>query len=109
MRWIAAAAMVVVGVGCGVPPKGAVDEVYIAGGSSSIGHEPLGLAPSCSESTAACEPPACLFRGNACNAFAPAHVVTLAPYFIDKFEVSNGKYRTCVEAGANSIAPPRQV
>ncbi|NMC70572.1 MAG: formylglycine-generating enzyme family protein [Myxococcales bacterium] len=30
----------------------------------------------------------------------PVHTVTLSPYLIDKYPVTNGRYRPCVEAGA---------
>jgi formylglycine-generating enzyme required for sulfatase activity len=35
---------------------------------------------------------------------APVHSVTLSPYFIDQFEVTNARYRACVEAG--QCSPP---
>lgn len=89
-----------VGVGCVCQaPRGDADEVYIAGGVFTMGHDPMGLRAECIGSTEACSPPACAGATYNCNSFAPKHPTTLDPYFIDKLEVTNHQYRACVKAG----------
>lgn len=80
------------------PPQGADDEVYIPGGAFWMGHDSYPLAPDCIGSTEPCIAPGCVRIAN-CNSFAPRHLVTLNPYFIDKREVTNGQYQACVAAG----------
>lgn len=63
-------------------------EVCIRGGSFHMGHDPLEKP----EKTAG-------FVQMPANDWAPRHAVTLRPYFIDKFEVTWGRYRKCVAAG----------
>lgn len=97
MRSIALVALV---LGCGTgcvcqPPNGADDEVYISGGAFQMGHDALPIRDVCEGSTV----PTPIGNTARCNSFAPRHLVVLDPYFIDKVEVTNGKYRACVEAG----------
>ena len=68
------------------PPE-EVDEVFIPGGTFTIGHPPFA------------EHGGCVAFGEPCNDFAPPHQVTLSPYFINRFEVTFGEYRACGQAG----------
>jgi formylglycine-generating enzyme required for sulfatase activity len=94
---VAAAVFFLSGCSCD-PPKGADDEVYISGGEFWMGHDAYPLEPQCIGSTEPCVLPEC-FRATYWNSFAPRHLVTLDPYFIDKLEVTNGQYQECVAAG----------
>ena len=73
--------------GCTCHPPEEVDEVFIPGGTFTIGHPPFA------------EHGGCVAFGEPCNDFAPPHQVTLRPYFINKFEVTFGEYRACGQAG----------
>ncbi len=65
------------------------NEVCIPGGTFVMGHEPFPI-PKDDEWVPA-------------NDWAPPHSVTLDPYFIEKFEVTFGEYRRCVEAGVCTL------
>ncbi len=83
----------VVAWGCsGTVPKGAADEVYIAAGTFTMGHDRLPERPACTSAVV-----------NECNSFAPRHQVNLDDFFIDKVEVSIRQYHLCVEAGACAV------
>lgn len=100
MRTIAFVVLAMVGEACtACQPKGDPDEVFIAGGGFTMGHEPMGLYPYCEGSTEPCTPSICSQQTSPCNSFAPRHSVALEPYFIDKLEVTIGQYRACVEDG----------
>ena len=101
--WIGAGLVFCTGCGCQPPPKGADDEVYISGGSFTMGHDALPMRASCIGSTEPCNGPPCPGQWYTCNTFAPKHRVTLDPYFIDKLEVTNAQYRACIEAGVCAL------
>lgn len=71
------------------PPPGADDEVYIEGATFYMGHDRLPEADRCTTA----------FPTSPCNEFAPRHMVTLDPFFIDKLEVTNRSYRECAAEG----------
>ena len=73
--------------GCTCHPPEEADEVFIPGGTFTMGHTPFA------------EHGGCRTFGQPCNDFAPAHRVTLSPYFINKFEVTFGEYEACAQAG----------
>lgn len=80
---------------CKTQPTGSGDteEVCIPGGTFLMGHEKLLKAM----------PPDAGFVGGVwsqpMNDWAPMHEVKLSPYFIDRYEVTWGRYKECTDAG----------
>lgn len=78
---------------------GLEEEVCIPGDSFSMGHETLPRPEPRPDDGYVVMP---------MNDWAPVHTVTLSPYFIDKYKVTIGRYRKCVDAGfcsSPSLAP----
>ena len=79
-----------------VPCKGTAwsDDVCIAGGEFIMGHKEIPYTPPPCPPGEICgpgDPPA--------KDFAPAHVVKLSPYFIDRYAATNAEYKACYDAG----------
>ena len=79
-----------------VPCKGTAwsDDVCIAGGEFIMGHKEIPYTPPPCPPGEICgpgDPPA--------KDFAPAHVVKLSPYFIDRYPATNAEYKACYDAG----------
>lgn len=94
------------GCQCGPEPcrtkprgEGLEEEVCIPGGVFRMGHAKLPKPPAEK-----------LFPGVLMpqNDWWPEHEVKLSPYFIDKYEVTWGRYRQCVEAGVCKLDGIRQ-
>lgn len=67
------------------------DEVCIPGGPFVMGHALLPIVRD--------------HEGQPRNDWGPPHEVTLSPFFVDKYEVTTGDYRKCVEAGVCETLP----
>ena len=85
------------------------EERCVPGGTYTMGADAIPILPhmvslntggDCTAAeigTIACE---ASYRPGPRNDWAPKHQVWLSPYFIDTFEVTNGRYKECVTAGA---------
>lgn len=71
-------------VPCSGPPG--PDEVCIPGGTFIMGHERIKISTNKD-------------FDDIYNDFDPPHKVRLSPFFMDKYEVTNGEYKLCVDAG----------
>lgn len=79
-----------------MPCKGTAwsDDVCIAGGEFIMGHKEIPYTPPPCPSGKVCGP------GNPpSTSYAPAHVVKLSPYFIDRYPATNAEYKACYDAG----------
>ncbi|MFZ5470824.1 MAG: formylglycine-generating enzyme family protein [Myxococcota bacterium] len=89
-------------VPCKTEPRGTglEEEVCIPGGSFRMGHAKL-PKPEIPD-----PPPPYVSMPR--NDWAPEHTVTLSPFFIDKYEVTWGRYRQCVQAGRCGTSGPNR-
>ena len=97
--------------------QGVDEEVCIPGGTYTIGADALSFPSYFYPDGGVCSKE--LLGKNGCrqpefwsgphNDWAPRHLVHLSPYFIDKFEVTNGQFRKCMEAGACKVDFPQRL
>jgi formylglycine-generating enzyme required for sulfatase activity len=120
IRWLGSVAVVaatIVGceclpedVACDSPTRGSGldEERCVTGGTYTIGADAIPILPhmiganggpctALEVGTAACN---AVYLPAPYNDWAPKHQVWLSPFFIDTFEVTYGRYRECVTAGA---------